>query len=408
MRTFRTAGLAAVAIVVVACDPTSPGPPAALTALPRALTTQEAAVISAANAFTLNSFREASAAEPGRNVFLSPLSASMSLGMTLNGARNDTFDAMRATLQFGTASQADINAGYQSIIGLLTGLDPTTEMRIANSIWFRSTFPIRPEFAAAGQEFFDAEVANLDFSSPSAVGTINNWVKEETNGRIPTILDAIDDGDQMFLINAIYFKGMWRTAFDPTDTKPAEFHAAIGVKQPVQMMRLNDKTLATASWPDGTASVELPYGNTAFNMMVILPPDTATLDAFVQRLTAERWGELMAAGSPQEMTLFFPRLKLEYQRELEPDLERLGMGVAFTTQADFSGMSSPVTPVLISSVLQKTFISIDEAGTEAAAVTKTVMSDSARPMMTCDRPYLIAIRERFSGTIVFIGKINSM
>src|SRR4051812_2808520 len=125
MQTVLKGALAVIAIAIVACDPTGPRPPEALTALPRALTNQESAVISAANAFTLNSFRVASAAEPGKNVFLSPLSASLSLGMALNGARDTTFDAMRATLQFGTASQADINAGYKSLISLLRDLDPT-------------------------------------------------------------------------------------------------------------------------------------------------------------------------------------------------------------------------------------------------------------------------------------------
>lgn len=400
---------AVLTLLLVACVDNGPKRPEVLTALPRALTTQETAIIEAGNAFTLALFQRASAAEPAKNVFLSPLSASMALGMTLNGARNETFNAMRNALQFGDASQADINAGYKSLISLLTGLDPTTDMRIANSVWFEQSFSVRPEFAAAAQEFFAARVTSLDFFAPPAVPTINNWVSEQTAGRITGILERIEADDRMFLINAIYFKGSWRTAFDPADTKPGEFEAASGAKQSAQMMHLTGATLSAGTWADGTVVAQLPYGNTAFNMMVILPPDTANLDAFVARLTPAKWQELMMTGPERETNFAFPRLKLEYRRELTPDLEQLGMGVAFTGLADFSGMSNPSEDLSISSVLQKTFLVIDEEGTEAAAVTKVgIRVTSLPPTIVCDRPYLIAIRERLSGTIVFIGKINSM
>ncbi|HET9424938.1 MAG TPA: serpin family protein [Gemmatimonadaceae bacterium] len=398
--------------MLAACGNGTEPVPTALTALPRALTSQETAVIGASNAFTLSLFKQVSAEEPAKNVFVSPLSASMALGMTLNGARGSTFDAMRSTLQFGSSEQVAINEGYKSLMSLLTGLDPTSEMRVANSIWFRNTFPISPEFTAAGRNFFDAEVAALDFANVEASkATINAWVNASTSGRIPTIVDEIASEEVMFLINAIYFKARWRMRFDPKDTKPADFTPASGPKQTAQMMYIERDSLNGRDFPDGTAVAQLPYGNTAFNMVVVLPPQGTTLDGFVAGLTPDRWTELTSGIPGAKVELWFPRLELKYERKLGPDLASLGMGIAFSNAADFRGMTTTPLGLRISKVIQKTFLKIDEEGTEAAAATSVgvrVTSAPLRVTMRCDRPYLVAIRERFSGTIVFVGKVNTM
>jgi serpin B len=389
---------------------TEPGQaPELLTNLPRPLTTAEASLVGASNAFTLSLFQKASAAEPQTNVFLSPLSASMALGMTLNGAQNATFDAMRSTLHL-TGTQAEINASYQSLISLLTGLDPTTETRIANSIWYRNTLPINPAFVTTNQLFFDAEVSPVDFTKvDQAKATINGWVDMKTAGRIPTIVEEIRPDHVMFLINAIYFKGSWRNGFDPAATKPAAFTSGTGKVQTVPMMHLEGKDFRASTWTDGTKSVELPYGNGAFNMGVYLPPDTSSIENFVARLTVDA---LMQTGAEvPELRLWMPRVKLEYKRKLNDDLAALGMGIAFTDAADFSAMTVSGASLAISQVLQKTFLSIDEEGTEAAAVTSVEVVLTSAPAaltMRCDRPYLVVIREKLSGTIVFIGKINTI
>jgi serpin B len=404
---------AALAVVGGCGDGTAPGaPPELLTSLPRALSTEEQGIIGANNAFTLALFQKASAAEPGKNVFMSPLSASIALGMTMNGARNGTLDAMRTAMQYGTMSQADINAGYKSLMSLILGLDPTVEARIANSIWYRNTLPINPAFVAAGQDYFAAEVSALDFTkSTAALGTINGWVNDKTAGRIPTILDEIRQEEVMFLINAIYFKASWRNTFDRAATQDASFTSGTGTVQTVPMMYLKGEadTFRGREWADGTMSVELPYGNAAFNMQVYLPPDTSTVESFVGRLTAD---QLMNPGSQlARLDLWMPRVKLEYKRRLNEDLAALGMGIAFTDNADFGGMVTTPIGLAISNVLQKTFLSIDEEGTEAAAVTSVGIRITSAPpslSMRCDRPYVVVIREKLSGTIVFIGKINSI
>jgi serpin B len=408
LRTLR--GVFATAFLILAGCSDATGPVPLLTSLPRPLTDQEATLIHSTNAFTLALFQQASAAESQKNVFLSPLSASMALGMTLNGARSSTFDAMRTALQFGTMSQADINASYQSLISLLTGLDPTIETRIANSIWYRNTLAINPAFVSAGQDFFDAEVSALDFTKPTqAKATINQWVDTKTAGRISSIVDTVKPENVMFLINAIYFKANWRHAFERSATKTESFTQGSGAVQNVPMMHLEGDDFRGDIWPDGTKSVDLPYGNGAFTMRVYLPPDTSAIEHFISRLKVD---DLMRpALDPTELQLWMPRLKLEYRRRFLDDLTALGMGVAFTENADFSGMTTNDARLFISDVLQQTFLSIDEEGTEAAAVTKveTSFTSVSTPLiMRCNRPYLIVIREKFSGTIVFIGKINTI
>ena len=189
----RFGAIAALALVA-ACtsstepDPATPSP--ALEALPRALTAGEQGVIGAANEFSFALFRRVSAARADSNVFASPLSASMALGMALNGAAGTTYDEMRATLGFGaSATETGIGESYESLIALLRGLDPSVDFRIANSIWYRTGFPAAQAFLAAAQDWFDARVSELDFASPSAVPTINDWVSTATAGKIPTILD---------------------------------------------------------------------------------------------------------------------------------------------------------------------------------------------------------------------------
>jgi serine protease inhibitor len=343
-------------------------------------------------------------------VFISPLSASMSLGMTLNGARAGTFDAMRSALQFGTTSQADINGGYKSLISLLRGLDPGVDFKIANSIWHRNGMTFSPPFLDAGKTYFDAAIQGLDFTKVDASkATINDWVSDQTNAKIPAIIDDITSDDVMFLINAIYFKGIWRSRFDPNDTRPGDFRSAAGAKQSAQFMMLNEEIRHSST--NGVEAVDLPYGNAAFTMTVVLPPAGVSADEFSSTLTATQWEAIVAGLHGQPGTLWMPKLRLTYARTMNDDLTALGMGVAFTGRADFSGMAGSPGDLEISYVKQKAYVDINEEGTEAAAVTVTGIKLVSAPVpftLRFDRPYLFVIRERLSGTILFMAKINTM
>jgi len=189
---MRLRGLLALVGLVAAChDPNAPsGAAPRITALPRALTNGEQAVIGASNAFGFGLLRELDRTRADSNIFMSPLSASMALGMTMNGAAGQTFDEMRAALAFGTRPAAEINASYRSLIDMLRALDPTVDFRIANSIWYRAGFPFEQTFLDESRQFFDARVSGLDFASSNAVPSINDWVRQSTNGKIDKIVDG--------------------------------------------------------------------------------------------------------------------------------------------------------------------------------------------------------------------------
>ena len=159
----------------------------------------------------------------------------------MNGASGSTFDAMLATLGFGAITNDAVNSGYHDLIALLESLDPSTQLGIANAIWYRQGFAVNSNFLNATQSAFDAEVQGLDFANvPATLATVNGWVNTQTHGRIPSILASVDPSDVMYLLNAIYFKGSWRLRFDSTQTQNAPFHAATGASQTVRLMHKQD------------------------------------------------------------------------------------------------------------------------------------------------------------------------
>jgi serine protease inhibitor len=388
-----------------ATGPEKTTPNAPITELPRVLTASESKLLTATNDFSWSLFKRLSAAQAQDNVFVSPLSASMALGMTMNGASGATYDQMRSTLAFGSATDAEINASYKSLIALLRGLDKTTNIQIANSIWYEKTFPFKQAFLEESKNSFDALVAPLDFKSPASVTTVNNWVSQATAGTINTIIDKIDAEDVMFLVNAIYFKGQWRQKFDVANTKDAVFRGIAG-DQPMKLMHRNGdvRGLVRAD----LAAAELFYGDSAFSMVVVVPQGSNTVDAVAASLNTGGWNTLLGQLHTFKTDVFIPRLKLEWDRTLNDDLIALGMRDAFSdVLANFSRMTSQT--VVLSEVKQKSYVEINEEGTTAAAVTSVGVSvTSAPPQIRADRPFIFAIRERLTGTILFMGKIVKM
>jgi len=251
-------------------------------------------------------------------------------------------------------------------------------------------------------------VGGLDFADPGAVSTINAWVDEATGRKIPTIIDEIADDQVMFLINAIYFDGRWRSRFEPAETRQAPFTREDGTPAPVDLMHQRGTfTLARGA---GYTALDLPYGNAAFSMTVLLPDPGVTVDDVASALTPESWAATLASLDTVDVDLHLPKLKLSYEKALIPTLQALGIHAAFVPGgADFTRMSPAGHDLFISMVLQKTFLEVDEAGTRAAAATVVGIGEtSAGPEPTpfrVDRPFLLAIRERLSGTILFLGRI---
>jgi serpin B len=372
------------------------------------LSAAETAIIDAVNTFAFDLVREATRGLPvDSNAFLSPLSASMALGMALNGANGETYAGMHTALRLQGMSEADINQGYHDLITLLSQLDSRTEMRIANSMWGHSGFAMEPAFIDNAKTFFDAEVQTLDFADPAAVSTINDWVSTKTNGKIPQLLDQIESDEVLFLINAIYFKGSWRDAFERQDTREEPFHSADGRDRTASLMNQTD-TLRYQETNDYQA-VELLYGNGAFAMTVLLPQPGRTSADVLAGLNPSSWGELASHFVDVDLHLTLPRFRLEYGRRLNDDLAALGMDIAFDPgRADFYRIAD-VRPerLYLTRVDQRTFVDVNEEGTEAAAATNVgVGLTSAPPTMRVDRPFVFVIHERLSGTVLFLGVMN--
>ena len=405
---LRSAAASAL-LAFAACLGEPPSAPVVIDELPRALSGAEQQVVAGGNAFAFDLLREVNGAHEGRNVFISPLSASMALGMTLNGARSTTFEGMRTALGLDGLEMPAIDEGYRDLIALLRGLDPRVELQIANSVWFHEGVPFEQDFLDASAAFFGARVEGLDFRSPAALTTINDWVKEATAGRIPKLLDEIEDEEVMFLINAIYFKGLWTTPFEKSRTVDAPFHLESGATVAVPMMSRTGP-IATA-YDASTIMVDLPYGGTAYSMTLVLPREGTTAETLAAEMTPARWNALLTALAPTEIVLGVPRFRVEWSGELKEPLAALGMAEAFDRdRADFRGISQAVYDagqrLFLTRVVQKTFVAVDEAGTVAAAATAVGVGIDSAPMeVRFDRPFLVAIRERLSGTILFVGKI---
>lgn len=403
MTLTRFALLLAAAAALAACSNTD-GP-----AAPKlTLSGPEEQISSSGNDFSFALFQQIAKTSPGSNAFVSPLSASMSLGMAMNGAAGTTFDAMRSALRLGTGDMGQLNAGYQGLIGQLRGLDPTTTFQLANSVWYRNTFSFKQAFLDTTKKYFNAQVQGLDFTNvPASLSAINGWVSSNTGGKIPTILDDISADEVMFLINAIYFKGAWQYQFDPKSTAPSTFTAADGTMQTVPFMSRPEhmKPEFRVGFAQRLAIAELPYGNGAFAMDIVLVANDprASIDSVAAQLNASTWSTLIASLSDTDEAFAMPKFTMSYDRMLNDDLTALGMGVAFTTQANFSGMSA--VPLQLSFVKQKAFVTVDETGTTAGASTVTGVVPTALEEMRIDHAFIFVIRERQTGTIVFMGKM---
>ncbi len=374
-----------------------------ITRLPRALSATEVEIITANNRFAFDLLAQVN--RPNGNLLLSPLSASMALGMTMNGAMGDTWSQMRDVLGVGSLAEGEINASYQSLLGLLVGLDPAVETAIGNSVWTRQGFPVHTDFLDAVRESFHAEAAELDFASPAASERINQWVKAATHGRIEDIVPArIPAAVVMYLINAISFKGPWTLRFDPSDTRPKPFHLDDGSTRTVPLMTLR----GDLSYQENSRfrAVDLPYGGRAFSMTVLLPQHGVSVDDLATTLGAEEWKGIADSFRETEMQLFLPRFRMAYERTLNDDLAALGMVDAFDHRADFARLS-PVDGLLISEVKQKSWVDVNEEGTEAASATVVAVLETSASVFRADRPFLFLIRERLSGTILFVGKLAS-
>ncbi len=363
------------------------------------------------NQFAFELFRKATAAlQPNENALLSPLSVGMALAMTNNGAAGATREAIEKTLKFDGFSTEDINAYYRKLMADLPALDPKTTLNIANSIWYKQGFNVLPDFLDVNRTFYQAEVSALDFTDPKAPDAINKWVNTKTKGKIPTIIDGgIPEYMVMYLINAVYFKGDWERRFDKSATSKRTFNRP--GNNPLQTDFMHVKHTFKVASTDDVEAIELPYGNKKYSMVILKPRGEGGAAPLAEKLPdSDAWGTLASRFQPREVQLSLPKFKFSYENKLNDELSALGMGIAFGQGgiADFSGINGD-GGLQISEVKHKSFIEVNEEGTEAAAVTSVGIELTSAPQtyaFNVDRPFLFAIRELTTGLILFIGQVN--
>lgn len=379
--------------------------------VPIQLTTEQKLLLEGGQGFAFSLLREVIAeAEETENVFISPLSVSLALAMTYNGAAGETRQAMHDAMHLPDISVSKVNESFRKLIADLQSVDPKVVLTIANSIWVREGYEVQPPFLATNTKYFDAEVRELDFGRPDATNIINNWVYQKTNQLIDKIIDQIPRETIMYLINAIYFNGQWKFSFDPDETVSDPFYIAPGKAVDVMMMR------QTESFPyysnDLFSAAELPYGRGNYSMVVVLPHEHDGLQQIVDQAGDTFWRELTdRLSAPHELTVHFPRLKFAFDQKLNKALINMGMGVAFDPgRADFSGIN-PNDELFISRVLHKAFVDVNEEGTEAAAVTAVEIGRTSigPPMPTpfiINRPFLFFIKEKYTNAVIFAARVK--
>ncbi len=368
--------------------------------------------LAAANAgFAFKLLKEVTREQPARNVFISPYSVSSVLQMVCNGAGGKTREELEQVLGTSGMTMAAVNQSSLNLSRAIESGSSKVALNSANAIWYRRGIAIKQQFIACNRQYYQAKVEGLDFNDPASVGIMNAWVNEMTHGKIPSIVAGpIDPLSFVYLVNAVYFKGGWLDPFEPKDTKERVFHLRGGQEKKLPMMTRTDKF----DYRRGTGyqAVRLPYKDTDLAMYVFLPDSGSSPEKLVAIMNGDNWHRITLPGfSERKGTLVLPRFKLEYGVDLKKPLRALGLSHAFEA-ADLSAMCS--VPAFISEALQKTFVEVNEEGTEAAAATLMVgtlgiETDQPKPFeMIVDRPFLCVIHRSdpgSAGSILFMGVV---
>jgi serpin B len=361
-------------------------------------------VVAANNTFGVNVFNQLVQQSPGNNVFISPASISMALSMVYNGALGNTKSAMQGTLAYQNLDFNTINKDNLALINMLKNPDKNVTLSIANSLWLRQGVKFNNNFLKTVQQSYQAKASTLNFNSPEAPTTINNWVSSSTNGKIPKIVDQIPDSEVMYLVNAVYFKGSWNKTFDKEATQNYPFTTGDGTV--IQYPLMSQDGTYKYFEDNGLQSIQLPYGKSKrLSMNVYLPQN---MSSFLKGLSYAQLNAWSRKYTESQGTILLPKFKLNYSKELSKTLTNMGMGVAFSDQANFGSIGNDLK---ISSVQHVTYINVDETGTEAAAATGISVGTTSAVgpsgfLMQVDKPFVFTIQDNNTNDILFVGVVQ--
>ena len=371
-------------------------------------TEKSAKNIAADNQFGFEIFQKvnASLTEP-KNTMISPMSISLALAMVYNGTDGNTKKQMEDMLHKSNLSPEDINQSYKDLVAALSSHDPKVELAISNAIFYRNSFNVKNNFITTNQNYYQAEVSGLDFTKTTeTLNKVNDWVKTNTKGKIDKIIEKVSDDDIMYLLNAIYFNGEWKYRFDTKETADLPFTKEDKTTIQVPTMTL-EKPFNFYSHND-FQMLEMPYGSGKYSMLIFLPETGKKTGDVISILDSENLNSWISKLSEQKKKVFLPKFEFKFDDSLVDELTALGMTDAFNdAKANLSGISD-AAKLVISEVMHKSYIKVDERGTEAAAVTGiTVGVTSVGPdtSFRVDHPFVFAIREKDTKAILFIGKV---
>jgi serpin B len=350
--------------------------------------------------------------EPG-NVFLSPISIAGAFGPVSAGARQETLAEIARALRLPAGGGPGLHPALGGLLRDLEREREGTRLSIANALWVQRGLLLKAPFEAIAREAYDARVESLDFvRGEEAAARINGWVKEETRGRIPTLIspDSLNGDTALVITNAVYFLGDWTTPFNASNTRDEPFYLQGGGVRQIPLMYRKDpfRYLETATFQ----AVDLPYKDERLSMSLFLPKRRDGLAAFEAELSEaglRSWLERLDAAQPREVRLHLPKLEIKQEYDLVPPLRSLGINSAFTpNRADLRGIAE--ADLFISQVIHKTFLRVDEKGTEAAAATGIEIEVTSAPLVPpitfrADHPFFFVIRDKTSGAILFLGRI---
>jgi serpin B len=350
--------------------------------------------------------------EEGKNIMISPLSISIALGMATNGASGENLDEMKEVMGFGEMTMEDVNAQFFSLISSLIEADKDMVLSIANSVWMDDEFEprVKEAFLSALEDSYAAEPYTLDFADAGAPDTINQWVSDNTNGKIEKIVDQIGADTVMYLINAIYFKAAWTVTFDEEKTYEGNFTKSDGSTVKADFMTYPEDQefdfYSSGYEDDDYSIVRLPYGREKFAFYGIIPNGNGTVDDLIADMKENGIDSYFENLSKGETPVILPKFKFEWEKSLVDVFKSLGMEKAFV-EGGFLDIAENGEGIYISDIKHKTFIEVNEAGTEAAAVTSVEFGETSMPEGFYGyKPFVYIIRDDRSGTILFMGKVE--
>ena len=390
--------------------------------VPISLTDAQKDIVTANDAFAYNLYNAVSTDANGKSFFISFFSFSSILTLDLGGAAGETKSQLINTLGYKNFNEEEIYSFYKYLLPKLMDVDNSTTFIPAFSIWTNKTLGITPkaDFVKFAQNYFSSEILARDFSSAKTLKEINSWCSDKTNDKIQNALSDLSADAAAIFINALYFKGTWTNEFSESATGKGKFNASDGSTQSVDMMHTSMR--ASAAKTGDFTTVEMPYGNEAYSMFVMLPDKGISLDKAFSSLGADQWLALTDPSSSSESNIWdsyecnitLPKFKMEYSNEnFIPILSSMGIKDAFdSNSASFPNICN--ANLYISKIIHKTYLGVDEHGSEAAAITveefeMTSIGPSSKTLdFTVDRPFIVMIRENTTGTILFLGRVNSI